>query len=48
MLIKRQAERTPAPQWVRVVGGFTRFQLAEHRLPTFAELNRRRGTRRCS
>jgi predicted amidohydrolase YtcJ len=42
-LIKHQAERTPAPQWVRVVGGFTRFQFAEQRLPTFAELNRASG-----
>lgn len=38
-LIKFQAERTPAPQWVRVVGGFSRFQFAEQRLPTLDELN---------
>ncbi|MEV6397686.1 amidohydrolase [Streptomyces sp. NPDC051907] len=38
-LIKHQAERTPAPQWVRVVGGFTRHQFAEKRLPTLRELN---------
>ncbi|WP_210583188.1 amidohydrolase [Streptomyces sp. GESEQ-35] len=42
-LIKCQAEQTPAPQWVRVAGGFTRFQFAEQRLPTFAELNQASG-----
>ena len=30
---------TPAPQWVRVVGGFTEHQFAEKRLPTLDELN---------
>ena len=30
---------TPAPQWVRVVGGFSEHQFAEKRLPTIAELN---------
>jgi hypothetical protein len=34
-----QVDRTPAPQWVRVVGGFTEHQFAEKRLPTLAELN---------
>src|SRR5436853_7588684 len=34
-----QARRTPAPQWVRVVGGWNEFQFAERRLPTLAELN---------
>ncbi|MEV5156603.1 amidohydrolase family protein [Streptomyces werraensis] len=38
-LIKFQAERTPAPQWIRVVGGFTKWQFREQRLPTLAELN---------
>ncbi|MBP2477110.1 putative amidohydrolase YtcJ [Crossiella equi] len=38
-LIRYQADRTPAPQWVRVVGGFSQFQFAEQRLPTLAELN---------
>ncbi|MBL1097400.1 amidohydrolase [Streptomyces coffeae] len=38
-LIAFQAARTPAPQWVRVVGGFSRFQFAERRLPTLDELN---------
>ncbi|WP_414861765.1 amidohydrolase [Pseudomonas sp. IT-P176] len=39
-LLKDQAERTPAPQWVRVVGGWNEFQFAEKRLPTLDELNR--------
>jgi hypothetical protein len=38
-MLKAQAERTPPPQWVRVVGGFTEHQFAERRLPTLAEIN---------
>jgi predicted amidohydrolase YtcJ len=38
-MLKRQVERTPAPQWVRVVGGFTEHQFAERRLPTIEEIN---------
>jgi predicted amidohydrolase YtcJ len=38
-MLKRQVAITPAPQWVRVVGGFTEQQFAEKRLPTIAELN---------
>ena len=38
-LLKEQVDRTPAPQWVRVVGGFTEHQFAERRLPTIDELN---------
>jgi len=38
-MLKRQAERTPAPQWVRVVGGWSEFQFAERRLPTLDEIN---------
>ncbi len=38
-MLKEQAARTPAPQWVRVVGGFTEHQFAEKRLPTIEELN---------
>src|SRR5436190_147030 len=37
--LREQVARTPAPQWVRVVGGFTEFQFAERRLPTIEELN---------
>ncbi len=38
-MLKRQVEITPAPQWVRVVGGFTEHQFVEKRLPTIDELN---------
>ena len=38
-MLKHQVDRTPAPQWVRVVGGFTEHQFAEQRLPTLDELN---------
>lgn len=38
-MIKEQAQRTPAPQWVRVVGGFTEHQFREKRLPTIEEIN---------
>jgi predicted amidohydrolase YtcJ len=38
-MLKAQVARTPAPQWVRVVGGFTQHQFSEKRLPTLAEIN---------
>src|SRR5208282_6700392 len=38
-MLKGQVQRTPAPQWVRVVGGFTEHQFAEKRLPTLEEIN---------
>lgn len=38
-MLKMQAENTPPPQWVRVVGGFTEHQFAEKRLPTIDEIN---------
>ena len=38
-LLKEQAQRTPAPQWVRVVGGWSEFQFAERRMPTLGEIN---------
>jgi len=37
--LQEQVARTPAPQWVRVVGGFTEMQFAEKRLPTLDEIN---------
>ena len=46
-MLRRQVAITPPPQWVRVVGGFTEHQFAEKRLPTIAELNAARPTRRC-
>jgi predicted amidohydrolase YtcJ len=38
-MLKRQIAVTPAPQWVRVVGGFSEHQFAEKRLPTLDEIN---------
>ncbi|MDC0720364.1 amidohydrolase [Nannocystis bainbridge] len=37
--LREQALRTPPPQWVRVVGGWSEFQFAERRMPTLDELN---------
>lgn len=39
-LLKEQAENTPAPQWVRVVGGWNEFQFVERRLPSLDEINK--------
>jgi predicted amidohydrolase YtcJ len=39
-MLREQAARTPPPQWVRVVGGWTEFQFAERRMPTLDEINR--------
>jgi len=38
-MLKDQADRTPNPQWVRVVGGWNEFQFAEKRMPTLEEIN---------
>ena len=38
-MLKEQADRTPHPQWVRVVGGWNEFQFAERRMPTLEEIN---------
>ncbi|MTW09895.1 amidohydrolase family protein [Pseudoduganella eburnea] len=38
-MLKRQVAVTPAPQWVRVVGGFTEHQFMEKRLPNIDEIN---------
>src|SRR6202158_4248554 len=38
-MLKAQVARTPAAQWVRVVGGFTAHQFDEKRLPTLDEIN---------
>ena len=38
-MLKAQVARTPAPQWVRVVGGFTAHQFAEKRLTMLDEIN---------
>lgn len=39
ILLKEQVDRTPPPQWVRVVGGWTEFQFKEKRMPTLQEIN---------
>jgi predicted amidohydrolase YtcJ len=38
-MLREQVQRTPAPQWVRVVGGFSELQFTEKRLPTLDEIN---------
>ena len=38
-MLREQARRTPAGQWVRVFGGWTEFQFAERRMPTLDEIN---------
>jgi predicted amidohydrolase YtcJ len=38
-MLREQARRTPPPQWVRVIGGWTEFQFAERRMPTLDEIN---------
>ncbi|MEV7186879.1 amidohydrolase [Kitasatospora sp. NPDC093102] len=38
-MLREQAARTPAGQWVRVAGGWSIETVAEHRLPSPAELN---------
>lgn len=42
-MLKEQAERTPAGQWVRVVGGWNEYQFEEKRLPTLKEINEATG-----
>src|SRR5437868_3312063 len=37
--LREQARRTPTPEWVRVVGGWTESQFAERRMPTLDEIN---------
>ncbi len=37
--LKEQAQRTPPPQWVRVIGGWNEFQFAEGRMPSLKEIN---------
>lgn len=38
-MLREQVARTPAPQWVRVVGGWSEWQFAEKRMPTLEEIN---------
>jgi predicted amidohydrolase YtcJ len=46
-MLRQQAQRTPAPHWVQVVGGWTGAQFAEKRLPTLAEINAATGEVPC-
>lgn len=39
-ILKEQAQRTPPPHWVRVIGGWNEWQFAERRMPTLEELNK--------
>ncbi len=38
-MLRDQATRTPPGQWVQVIGGWSKEQFAEQRLPTISELN---------
>lgn len=38
-MLKEQVLKTPPPQWVRVIGGWSEFQFAEKRGPTLKEIN---------
>lgn len=38
--IRTEAGRTPAGQWVRVIGGWSPYQFREKRMPTIQELNK--------
>jgi predicted amidohydrolase YtcJ len=42
-MVKVQAARTPAGQWVRVVGGWSPYQFAEKRSPTLDEIEAASG-----
>lgn len=46
-MLKDQARRTPPPQWVRIVGGWTEQQFAERRMPTLEEINDATGETPC-
>jgi hypothetical protein len=38
--LRAQVIRTPPPQWVRVVGGWSELQFRKRRMPTLEEINR--------
>jgi hypothetical protein len=38
-MLREQAKRTPPPQWVRIIGGWSELQFAEKRMPTLQEIN---------
>src|SRR5256885_15337756 len=41
--VREQAQRTPAPHWVQVIGGWTWAQFADQRHPTLEESNAASG-----
>src|SRR3954451_2591901 len=46
-MLREQSRRTPPPQWVRVIGGWTEQQFAEKRMPTLEEINAATGETPC-
>jgi len=38
-MLREQVKRTPSPQWVRVVGGWSEYQFSERIMPTLEEIN---------
>ncbi len=38
-MLREQVKRTPSPQWVRVVGGWSEYQFSERITPTLEEVN---------
>jgi len=38
-MLREQVKRTPSPQWVRVVGGWSEYQFSERMMPTLDEIN---------
>jgi hypothetical protein len=45
--VRDQAQRTPPPHWVQVIGGWTWAQFAEQRFPTLDEINAATGDTPC-
>src|SRR6266850_6808901 len=45
--VREQAQRTPAPHWVQVIGGWTWAQFTEQRHPTLEEINAATGDTPC-
>jgi len=38
-MLREQAKRTPKGQWIRVIGGYSKYQFKERRMPTLEEIN---------
>jgi predicted amidohydrolase YtcJ len=45
--VRDQAQRTPSPHWVQVIGGWTWAQFSEKRFPTLEEINAATGDTPC-